>query len=62
MAHLLENRRSAFLFLRKKGSTASPAQNPRQGHPPSWLIIGRVGGLVEIGAVFLNSLLVGGFG
>jgi len=28
-------RRSALLFLRKTGAKASPAQNPRQGHPRS---------------------------
>ena len=49
------------LSFPKKGAKASPAQNPRQGHPLSWRNIGRVGGLVEIGAVFENNLLVGGF-
>ena len=43
-----------------KSSTESKTSPPHR--PPSWLIVGGVGGLVEIGAVFVYSFLVGGFG
>ena len=55
MANLLEKRKSALRLVRKKGAKASPAQNPRQGHP-AWLANHRKSGWTsrDLGSFFLT--------